>query len=229
MIKININKNQQGRLMKLLLSSHNVFCLTVLVCVLSFHAQAKDNTWYVSGALGQVSGSQSANEIKQELSRDGVDITDVNIDDSRAGWQVNLGYDAIEKVSIEIGYLDLGHVDIVIAAEVTDPKPFINNVKNIHPNSAHGFTIASLYNYDINDDFTLSGKVGLFNWRGDFKTNSQLSINQIDTKNSSTDLYYGLNGGYKMTKEFSLFIEWTHFELDNDITEMWSLGGKFKF
>jgi len=32
-----------------------------------------------------------------------------------------------------------------------------------------------------------------------------------------------------MTKEFSLFIEWTHFELDNEIAEMWSLGGKFQF
>jgi len=229
MIKADLNTKQQGQLMKKIFSLLNVWCLPVLICGGSFQAQAKDNTWYVSGALGKVSGSQSAQEIKHKLSGNGVDITDVSIDDSRTGWQLNIGFEVIENVSIELGYLDLRDIDINIAAEVTDPESFIENTKDVHPNSANGITLSGLYHYSLSDDFTLSAKLGLYNWSGDFRTNSQLNIKQIDTKTSSTDIYYGINADYKLTDKLSVFIEWSHYKLEGEGIKMWALGGKFRF
>jgi opacity protein-like surface antigen len=229
MINADLSTKQQGRLMKDLLSSHKVLCLAILVSGCAFQAQAKDNPWYVSGALGHVTGSQSAQEIKHKLSGDGIDITDVSIDDSRTGWLLNLGYEVKDNISIELGYLDLNDADITIEADVTDPEAFIENIKDVHPSSAKGITVSGLYHYHLNDDLSLSTKLGLYNWRGDFKTNSQLNIKQINTKTSSTDIHYSINADYKLTKKLSLFIEWSHYKLEGEGIKMWALGGKFRF
>ena len=185
-------------------------------------AAEDDTAWYIGTALGQVTSDRTAAELGTELTSTGVNVTNISVDDSRIGWKLNVGFDITRNVAIEAGYMDLNDVSVEMNAVVSDPELFFNNAQKIHPNSADGFTLGSVYRYNITDNIGLTGSVGLFNWEGDFSTQS-LNTNQTigNDGTKGTDLYFGVGGGYQLSQDVTLSIEWEHYQLDKDKAEMW--------
>ncbi|NQZ07488.1 MAG: porin family protein [Algicola sp.] len=193
-------------------------------------AAEDDTAWYIGTALGQVTSDRTAADLRNELTTTGVNVTNITVDDSRIGWKLNVGFDVTSNVAIEAGYMDLNDVNVELNAVVSDPGLFFNNAKKIHPNSADGFTLGSVYRYNITDNIDLTGSVGVFNWEGDFNTQS-LNTNQTigNDGNKGTDLYFGVGGGYQLSQDVTLSIEWEQYQLDNDKAEMWSIGLNYHF
>ncbi|MCJ8268080.1 MAG: porin family protein [Psychrosphaera sp.] len=193
-------------------------------------AAEDDTAWYIGTALGQVTSDRTAAELGTELTSTGVNVTNISVDDSRIGWKLNVGFDITRNVAIEAGYMDLNDVSVEMNAVVSDPELFFNNAQKIHPNSADGFTLGSVYRYNITDNIGLTGSVGLFNWEGDFSTQS-LNTNQTigNDGTKGTDLYFGVGGGYQLSQDVTLSIEWEQYQLDNDKAEMWSIGLNYHF
>ncbi|MFT4926319.1 MAG: hypothetical protein ACI8WB_002417 [Phenylobacterium sp.] len=202
----------------------------------SFQALAVDENpqesgWYMGAAVGNVSGSRSVADYKDDLSDNGITVSNLTVDDSRTGWKLNIGFDVTQNVAIEAGYLDLKEVSLEGSAQVTDPEAFNNAAKTIHPNSADGFTLGSTYRYSISQNFGLTGSVGLFNWDGDFNTRA-LAAPQTDAgkdSTSGTDFYFGLGGGYEVFDDVTLSIEWERYKLDKEDAEVWSIGVDYHF
>jgi hypothetical protein len=191
---------------------------------------AEDNTaWYAGTALGQAASDSSTAELGNELITTGVNTTNISVDESRIGWKLNVGFEVTNNVAIEAGYMDLNDVNTELNPVISDPELFFNHNQKINSNSADGFTLGSVYRYNITDNIGLTGSVGVFNWEGDF--NSQSLNNQIigHDGNKGTDLYFGVGGGYQLSQDVSLSIEWEQYQLDNDKAEMWSIGVNYHF
>ena len=197
---------------------------------LQAQAEEDDSGWFVGAGVGKADSTLSANQIETQLSGPDVTVNSVSVDDSRTGWKLKLGYEFSNHVAIEAGYLDLNDVNVQVNAVVTDPAQFFNRAKNLHPNSADGFTLGSSYQYHITDNFGLTGSVGLFSWEGDF--NSQLTgANQPVSSEGTdgTDFYFGFGGGYKLTEEVEVSVGWERYKLDKDDADMWSIGLNYHF
>ncbi len=193
-------------------------------------AAEDDTAWYAGTALGQAASDSSIVELSNELTATGANTTNISVDESRIGWKLNVGFEVTNNVAIEAGYMDLNEVNAELNPVVSDPELFFNNSQKINPNSADGFTLGSVYRYDITDNIGLTGSVGVFNWEGDFNTQS-LNNNQSigNDGNKGTDLYFGVGGGYQLSQDVSLSIEWEQYQLDNDKAEMWSIGVNYHF
>jgi opacity protein-like surface antigen len=195
----------------------------------------KDTTWYVGTVIGTVIGNssnrQSETEVTNELlTSSTVTVTNLAVDDSRIGWKLNVGFDLTENVAIEAGYMDFNDVNVELNPVVSDPGNYFNTAKKIHPNSTEGFTVGSVYHYDLSDNFGLTGSIGLYNWEGDFNTQPLNGIQSISTDaDSGTDVYFGLGGGYQLAEDVTLKIEWEHYQLDDDDAQMWSIGVNYHF
>lgn len=197
--------------------------LLALTCSFSVLAADNSSNWYDS----TVTSEQTSGEIVEELT---TTVTNIAADDSRIGWKLNVGFDVTNNVAIEAGYMDLNDTSGEMNTVVSNPERFFNNAKKIHPNSAEGFTLGSVYHYNITDNIDLTGSVGLFNWEGDAQTqslNSNPSIGSDDLK--GTDLYFGLGGGYQLSQDVTLSIEWERYQLDDDNAQMWSIGVNYHF
>ena len=96
--------------------------------------------------------------------------------------------------------------------------------------SADGFILGSVYRYSITENIGITGSVGVFNWEGDFESESLNNNPQTDSDGiSGTDVYFGVGGGYQLSDDVTLSIEWEHYKLDNDDAQMWSIGVNYHF
>ncbi|WP_042152987.1 MULTISPECIES: outer membrane beta-barrel protein [unclassified Pseudoalteromonas] len=204
---------------------------TVLMCIVSSVAQAnQDTNWYLNAGLGNVSGSRSVAQYSKDLSKNDITVTHIDIDNNRMGFKLNLGYEVNDSFAIELGYLDLNDVKLELTAVVSDPDLFIKDAATVHPHSANGFTIDTVYRYDFNDSYDLSASVGLFKWYSHFNTYDMIKGKALSSDNrNGLDLSYGLSGGYKITSSFSLLLTWQQFKLGNDTSQMWSVGTRYQF
>lgn len=187
-----------------------------------------DDKWYVGAPLVDV---QSKDE---SLAQDNtsVSVTNVAVDDSRNGWKVNVEFDLSEHFAIGAAYVDLQDVELDInAIGNNSEQKLFSPGRKIMANSADGFTLESIYHYNLSDNLGLTGSIGVFNWQGDFQ-NQSLSVNPQSKSNpsdSGTDVYFGLGGGYQLTEDMTLEVNWEHYKLDNEATQMWSIGLNYHF
>ncbi|NRA71121.1 MAG: OmpA family protein [Gammaproteobacteria bacterium] len=186
--------------------------------------------WYVHGALGLVNGSSSVADFYDPLTAQGYDVSDIVINDQRLGLKFNLGYSFTEHLALEIGYTDLGEVDVAMSALVANRDAFYRAVENLHPTSARGLTISGVATWPLTQSLTVNGRIGIFEWQGDFNT-MNVGINEHvgnhDTK--GTDLYYGAYGEYLWSKRTRLVLELERYQFDQGGSNMLTFGVKYYF
>lgn len=203
----------------------------LLLCSYSLFAFADDDVdaddkWYVGRALTEVPATESKDESIENTS---VSVSNVGADDNRNGWKVNVEYDLSEHFAIGAGYVDLKDTEVDING--TEQTGFTPG-RQFLPNSADGFTVESIYHYNLSDNIGLTGSVGLFNWEGDFTSQAINNPNNLDKQSgnqSGTDLYFGLGGGYQLTEDMTLEVNWERYKLDDEATQMWSIGVNYHF
>lgn len=195
-----------------------------LMCSFSIFAEESQNTavddkWYVGSPLAEIAPSTSKEQDKDNTS---VSVTNVAVDESRNGWKINVEFDLSEHFAIGAAYVDLEDVDLDV--NKAEQQMFSPSRKIMHK-ATDGFTLESSYHYNLSDNIGLSGSVGLFNWQGDVQTQSLNS----NTSNSGTDVYFGLGGGYQLSEDVTLKINWERYQLKDEATQMWSIGLNYHF
>jgi hypothetical protein len=92
---------------------------------------------------------------------------------SRSVYSAHLGFHIDDHFALELGYLDLGEVDMTITAPNTDVSTFLETISTVYPVPAKGWTAAIVASAAMNDNFNLLTKVGLFGWRSDYTLSSK--------------------------------------------------------
>lgn len=204
--------------------------LLIILCVpcVAIAQQPDSSSWAIVASVGQVTSNLTADDVTNYLSNNGITATEVIVDSDRVGYSLNLAYKLTNSFAVVAGYTNLNEVSVEIAADVTDPDEFVQLVKNIHPVSGDGFTLGVEYSFELSDKFRINTQVGAFAWQGDFNS-SELLNGEVSASNevSGTDLYYGVSAEYNITKPLAIAVGWQRFNLDDDESDMWSIGIKY--
>ena len=157
-----------------------------------------------------------------QLETSGEDASASNLDTSRHGFKFYVGKEIHTNGSVELGYLDLGKVNLDIQGTITDLDEFIDAVDQYHPETGQGYTIHYFYRFYQYQRVGFKGRVGLFSWASKYALEGQTSSKIV--KDNGTDLSYGLLADYRFSEAAVLRFEAERYEVDDSNLDYFSLG-----
>ena len=167
--------------------------------------EKSERPWYVLASLGVSRVDFSGSDLDQELSNKGY-ITSSNVDQNSFAWKIVGGYKFSKNLSVEAGYVNLGHHDTEILETDTNTDSFVTDVGNLAPLAIEGGLVEAVGALPIGKRFTLLGKAGGLVWSGE----SSL----VD--DNGTDFVLGVGTSYQLSERFAVRAEWERFFLNED-------------
>jgi OOP family OmpA-OmpF porin len=178
-------------------------------------AFAADTGPYIGAGVGQFSTQLDSVYIDDE------GALEFGFDESDVGFKVFGGYNFLEWLGAEVGYIDGGTAE----EEYSDPD--IGSAKLEADVSA--FTIAGVGTLPIGDMFELYGKLGMAFWDGDLTgtLSGQICEDLIavgescseSAGESGEDFYWGIGAGVNFGEHFNVRLEYEAFQIDADEVE----------
>jgi hypothetical protein len=179
--------------------------------------------YYVSLRAGAASTDASRGELERRFAKQGVTASVSDVDGDRAGYGITFGYQVGERWAVELGYLDLGDVDLKFSANSTD-----FNLARVHPESGDGITAGARYRHPLGAGFSAQVRAGVFAWEGDYRT-SRDGIHVDANSESGIDPYLGIGVAYEVMSHFDVDLEFQRFEFDRQPTDFISVGVQYRF
>ena len=187
----------------------NRFILAALVSVLSLGsapALSQDTGFYAGASFGQT-------KIKD------FDCTGTtSCDDKDTGMSIFGGYQFTKNFAVEGGYTDLGKASQSAGGLSASFE-------------ASGFEISAVGIFPINPQWSVYGKLGMFMWDLDVKTNFGGNLSE-----DGTDLTYGIGVRWSFAKNLAAQLQWQRYkDIGDDATtgksdvDMLSVGLLFRF
>ena len=180
---------------------------------------------YVALALFQARGSQSAGDFRSGMAANDVDVTLQRYDEDRTAHQFTLGYRYRAQLAVELGYLDLGDVDVNLSATGTS-----NNLQagldDHYPASGKGWTLANRFIWPLQDKLELSAEAGLFFWDGEINLSGADVRPDLD---GGTDWLLGVGAHYKVVPNLTLGGSIRRVKLDDQHVDLLGLEARFHF
>jgi len=123
----------------------------------------------------------------------------------------------------EVGYNDLGNVQI---KNVFNSQPVVANDKS----SLHGWTAGASAHYNFTPNWYVSGRAGLYAWRGHGLNNDPFPV---DEHRSDNGYYGGAGVGYDFNRSFGVGVAYDYYHADksdlNLSTNLWSVNAEYRF
>lgn len=187
--------------------------------------------WYLTASIGYASGDFSAADVTQSANAVGFDVFDIDIDDSRTAGKVAIGVSLTERISMELGWVDLGEVRAAFSTNTDDPDSFFALTNSIHPTSTEGMALSGVYQFLRHEQWYLQVRLGLYFWEGDFDSLDVFGARPVpnNSDREGTDLYFGAGANYQIDDSLQLLIEWEKYRLDIDDTDLLSIGVTYHF
>ncbi|OZG70831.1 hypothetical protein BTA51_23615 [Hahella sp. CCB-MM4] len=185
----------------------------------------KDKVYLELGAY-RASGSQDASSFSSGLESADIDVTLNTYDTTRLAFHLVAGYQYQDMMALEIGFLDLGDVDVDLDALSPSDEELSQAVEKHYPVSGNGWTVANRFLWDVHPQVTLSGEVGLFLWDGDI----QLSGADINPDlDGGTDPLLGLGAGYQVMDNIDVLLRIKRVFMDHQHVDLLGIGGAYRF
>lgn len=202
--------------------------IKVLLASVGFAAmsgQAADG-FYVRADVSNVSGSMIEEDFVGALATNH-DFVVNRYDITRTGYQVSLGFQWDQHASTEIGYLDLGEVDVNLALSgEANLDAFSWDFSQQYPISAEGFTLVQGLTLNPADTLKVIGEVGLYVWR------SKVDVEQDPItlkKNNGEDPIVGLRLELPIAEHVGLGMGIRRVYFDTQEVDLMSVTGVFRF
>lgn len=180
--------------------------LAVGLTTLSIPAGAEE--WYGAVSLGQA-------KLQEDVCGDlrALGFTPCSEDLTDTGMKLAVGNQLNPNTALEFGYADLGEAKFNVSSTV--------NCKV----DAKGFGASLVGSLPAANQFSFTGRVGLFRWDSDISCSS----GAFSASESGTDLAFGVGIRYDMTKTVGLRGEWERYDLDDADVDLLSFGLLVKF
>ena len=174
--------------------------LVVSACVAAPGAAlAADNGFYVGLASSDVSSDYAA----ESLSSSGVD-------DDR-GLKAIVGFRPLDSFAIEANYIDMGETQMSIAAAPQNTLSIESDALSVSAVGPIALPLVDLY-----------GRLGVTHWE------TEASVIGASHKESGSDPTYGAGAQFRVGS-FALRFEYERFELDEDSSDLVSIGFTYTF
>ena len=172
----------------------NIWVLFVVLCYSGICLAEESNKWFVGLGIGISKYKESSLSENDELI-------------SFSG-----GYTFNDIFSVEAGYIDLGGVKARVV-----PDNLISLSQDTLSIDVKGFTVSSLFSWQMIDSLRLSAKLGLSSldvnkqWSGGTFDDPDLAS---DTGGTETDVYAGVQLQYQVSESLSLGLNWDRYKIE---------------
>ena len=186
-------------------------------------SHADEQRFYVDARVGTAYTSVSNSDLENGFARQGVDATVYSVDSHRTGYALLVGMTVADHLSAELGYLDLGKVELSFDTTAT-----AIDLARVHPESGSGATLGLRYSYPLASGFSAQARAGLFAWSGDYSTHRGDTKVDHDTE-SHTDFYWGGGVSYALTDRIDVGLEYQRVEFTHYATGFLNAGVLWRF
>ena len=184
--------------------------------------------WYIGGQLGQATTSISEGELNQSATDAGLIAQSIDLEDSGFAYSLFAGYKFNQYVSAELGYLDLGNREVSFTGESHELPNFYQAVADIYPETATGFSLSGVASYPITPKWSVSGKLGLYQWDKEYETFAE--ANQVSSSsNSGTSMILGAEANYQWRHNTQFYASAETVKLDEQSVNSFNLGIRYFF
>lgn len=200
--------------------------------------QQQDNNWpyalgfYVGGQLGQAKTDVSSQNLDSLYSSSGLSTNSSEIDRIDTSYSLFVGYRFNEYFSVEGGYQDLGDRAANFSGTATNLQSYYVLSERVYPETADGISISVLGTIPLEDGFTLTGKLGYYDWEMD-AISSELSgvtiVNPNAEKRSDSGIWLGGEVGYHINYNTQAYVSYQHIPLQDDDVNVVSVGFRYFF
>jgi hypothetical protein len=195
--------------------------LTIVLC--SFSAVTKADTWYLQAGAGQSHADRSQQQLRDSVGQGAI----IAIDNSDSSVQLAIGYQLYPSVALELSYLELGEATATILADSLTPAQYHELVKKVTPMLANGYTAAARFSLWRHGQWSLEAPIGFMRW--DYEIDSQLRSNVLSSKDSGTDLFYGLQINYLVSENWQVGFSVQKLQLEPNNVSNWLLHLRYHF
>lgn len=206
-------------------------CWIVVVLALATASNTQAGSWSENTHLRldvyQVDGSQTASDFNAALAHDGYAVTLTQYEVTRTGYQLSLGHHWRDFTYTELGYLDLGDVEVDLTLAGEDPTTAFGVAFARHyPITAHGVTLVQGFTHSFHAHLSIAAELGAFFWRGE----TSLTGAVIDPDASDgVDPLLGLRLSYDINDPLSMGITARRIFFDGQEVDLWGLSGRWRF
>ncbi|WP_299795124.1 OmpA family protein [uncultured Shewanella sp.] len=187
--------------------------------------------WYLGGQFGLAKTDVSENGLDKLYEQAGINASSTKVDDSGASYSLFLGYKFNQYISLEAGYTDLGDRSVEFSGQAIDLDAYYDLAENVYPETADGFSLSVLGTYPISERFSVTGKLGYFDWEMDAVTSSLSDESDTlgDDSRSGSGVWLGAELGYQINHDLQAYVSYQHMPLDADDVGVVSLGFRYWF
>jgi hypothetical protein len=186
-------------------------------------AAAQDS--YVRLSWLNVSSGDSQSEFSQALAATSPTFSLQGYDTDRSGWQLSLGTQLAEHWAVELGYLDLGEVNINFSSALENPTATQSALQHHYPHASGGWTLAGAFVYELAPQVQLAARLGAYTWKG----RVDITVPAIaPAASSGTDLFAGLELSYAFTPQVNLGVSAQRVFVDDKVDAL-GLTLNYKF
>ena len=183
--------------------------------------------FYLRADIAGVTSSQEANDFSSALAADGYKFTMDGYDASHFGFQLALGLEWERHLYTELGYLDLGDVEVDLTLDgETDLSSFSQDFAANYPLSAEGLTLVQGLTLTPDAPIKVSAEVGVFVWRSEIGIDQQVFAVDDD---EGEDLLVGIKLDVPMSEKFGFGVGLRRIYFDDQEADLFSLIGSYYF
>jgi hypothetical protein len=198
----------------------------IALAVFSINTQAMENT-YLRLDVFTVNSSHSEADFTGALDDAGHEFTLNSYDDSRTGFQVAAGYQWSELTYSEVGYLDLGDVNVKLTLDGdTDLDAFASDFAKEYPITATGATLVQGLSFKAGSAITLSAEAGAFIWNSEVELDNAVFALEED---DGVDPLAGVKIDLALGDAFSLGLSGRRIFFGDQDVDLYAVSSTFRF
>lgn len=174
------------------------------------HSASSRTPWlqlYFAGSLSSVLSGTEREPIDTYNAQQR-DSVDVSIDGARAGYRFTIGYNLDRRWGIELGYANLGEVNVSASGRSSDPQGLAAVVFDNTPTTGNALTLGATFNYWLNRPVAVSFRGGALSLDSQ-KTFSNSSTVEV-SESHDAGAYVGGGLYWRVTPNFGVGATYQH-------------------
>ncbi len=149
------------------------------------------------------------------------------VDDKATSWSVGLGANITNEWSVTLSYVDMGEGGLTITGETLSAGDYHQSVSQVAPVLVQGVGLDGRYHFLQGKQYNASVLFGVLAW--DSNVTSTYEDQRIEHDDDGIDVYYGIEGTYKIDEVWGVNVGIKRYALDvNDIDTAY-LGLTYQF
>lgn len=218
-------------------------CVFIILSLCSTTAVAADQTglnpesskswmptkFYLWVDAGFGKGSSNKNDITEDFVDASTSISVNKFDITRNVGQIGVGVSVLPGWMVELGYVDLGEVELSGTGTVTteELQQFYTTAEEIHPLSGDGFSAILQYQGKITQGFGYLVRGGLWHWEGNFSSFNGAKIGGDEVDGEDVVFSTGLTTSFGNQTDGRLLLQ--QYAIDGEKIRTLTAGLIYKF